>query len=465
MGFGLRTAIALSLCVHGGKALAYYSDRKIRLEGPGFTPKLLERPVVVDIRPKPPGPEPQPPVSSEPVVLQVRVVGEQGGTVRLAAPPDYLPGVGDKVEVFFVIAEPDNLGLIGTGKVTDVADDHLLAKLEQGTGKVTKDHQYLAKVYAARPRKRLRLDRFAGTWEIDDPDASFRLVLRAEGGKVTGIYGRAGQVDGEVKDGKLVLNWRRPDLKRGGSAELALSADAKLLEGTWQHDPKAFDNGLSGGGTWRFRHAAASTTPEPSSPGRDMVQVPAVVGLSAKEAVEAVRKARLLPKAEVHDPPPSQDKAFEVYRTAPAAGTLVARSSEVRLWVYARPDEPDEAEPKPRKPGGTDLSGKWQETSLVWGKSLWTLTAQADGRYRAQQHNLGKVSGTAELTGDMLRLDWKMKDGSHQGFYEWKLSADRASGKGKSVVTKGAVGTYASSIKRVGAGPATEDKDKDTKKP
>ncbi|MEY2497853.1 MAG: hypothetical protein QOD12_1409 [Verrucomicrobiota bacterium] len=113
----------------------------------------------------------------------------------------------------------------------------------------------------------------SGTWLVDDPNAHYTLTLKQEGDRVTGSYGlQGGQVSGIFRDGVLRLNWKQDQNRRGGGTVLTLSPDGQVLSGSWQYDPKVFNSGLTGSGTWAFRRSAdnSSTTsrvaPSPDKP-------------------------------------------------------------------------------------------------------------------------------------------------------------------------------------------------------
>lgn len=67
------------------------------------------------------------------------------------------------------------------------------------------------------------------------------------------------------------------------------------------------------------------------------------------------------------------------------------------------------------------LAGTWSQTTQVVGASTWTITA--DGR--AQETGLGYASGTASLSGGVLKITWQTTNG-YAGVYKWTLNAQCA---------------------------------------
>lgn len=102
----------------------------------------------------------------------------------------------------------------------------------------------------------------SGVWIADDPSGQYWLVLEQNGANLTGTYTlQDGQVVGSIRDGVVRLNWRQDKNRRGGSAVLTLSQDQQVLSGPWQYDPKVFNSGLTGGGTWTFHRTTDDSSP------------------------------------------------------------------------------------------------------------------------------------------------------------------------------------------------------------
>jgi hypothetical protein len=120
----------------------------------------------------------------------------------------------------------------------------------------------------------------SGVWIADDSNGQYWLVLEQNGANVTGTYTlQDGQVFGSIRDGVVRLSWRQEQNRRGGSTTLTLSQDQQVLSGPWQYDPKVFNSGLSGGGSWTFHRAADdSSSPSPKlvvpSPNKSRAPTP-----------------------------------------------------------------------------------------------------------------------------------------------------------------------------------------------
>ncbi len=119
--------------------------------------------------------------------------------------------------------------------------------------------------------------------------------------------------------------------------------------------------------------------------------------------------------------------------------------------------EPKKVGPVVEPKHEADLSCRWEEAA-AFGKSIWTLKRQPDGRYDAQQKGFNDASGIGVLTGDRLRIDWKTGDGEFAGFTEMTLNEKRDAGKGKSVIKKDEDSTLPSTFKRLDQAPGAKDK-------
>jgi hypothetical protein len=89
--------------------------------------------------------------------------------------------------------------------------------------------------------------------------------------------------------------------------------------------------------------------------------------------------------------------------------------------------------------GGCDISGTWRgkvRTDWPETESVWTFTPLGGGRYAAQEKGMGNATGTATVSGDLLRLEWLSvkrlfgEDVKESGFYEWRLDPACRSGEG-----------------------------------
>src|SRR4051812_36509154 len=91
----------------------------------------------------------------------------------------------------------------------------------------------------------------SGNWFSADVNPSYWLVLQQNGANVTGVYTfQDGRVSGTFRDGILRLSWWQEANRRGGTTTLTLSQDQQLLSGSWQYDPRVYNSGLTGSGTW-----------------------------------------------------------------------------------------------------------------------------------------------------------------------------------------------------------------------
>ena len=90
--------------------------------------------------------------------------------------------------------------------------------------------------------------------------------------------------------------------------------------------------------------------------------------------------------------------------------------------------------------------GQWEQTASDVGTSTWTLKRSGDS-YHAQENGMGNAVGTAVMTGNRLRIDWRT--GDHSGIYEWVVDPSCTTGEGQLVFYSGATGTHRSVARRV----------------
>ena len=90
--------------------------------------------------------------------------------------------------------------------------------------------------------------------------------------------------------------------------------------------------------------------------------------------------------------------------------------------------------------------GQWEQTATGVGTSTWTLT-RSGGSYHAQENGMGNAVGTAVMTGNRVRIDWRTGDFS--GLYEWVIDPSCTTGEGQLVFYSGATGTHRSVARRV----------------
>lgn len=82
--------------------------------------------------------------------------------------------------------------------------------------------------------------KFLGTWDTD-----WGLLVIKQGeeqieGKYTGQFN--GKIEGKVKEGKLQVTWKQTN-GEWGSAVFTVSADGKILSGTWGATTSATNGG------------------------------------------------------------------------------------------------------------------------------------------------------------------------------------------------------------------------------
>jgi hypothetical protein len=102
--------------------------------------------------------------------------------------------------------------------------------------------------------------------------------------------------------------------------------------------------------------------------------------------------------------------------------------------------------------GECNVSGQWQQTIPGRGASTWTLTPAGGNRYGAQETGLGNASGTAVMSGNQLRIEWRT--GTWTGNYVWVIDGSCTTGVGRVTVYTGEPGVATSTAHRVGAPPA-----------
>jgi hypothetical protein len=96
------------------------------------------------------------------------------------------------------------------------------------------------------------------------------------------------------------------------------------------------------------------------------------------------------------------------------------------------PDKPPIQEPAV----SYDISGTWRHGQT----ETWTFTRSGSNTYRAQERGFGNASGTATVTGKMIRIDYMTQDGKIKGYYEVNLSGDGNSADGRYVDSQPASG-------------------------
>jgi hypothetical protein len=98
--------------------------------------------------------------------------------------------------------------------------------------------------------------------------------------------------------------------------------------------------------------------------------------------------------------------------------------------------------------------GQWEQTASDVGTSTWILTRSGNG-YHAQENGMGNAVGTAVMSGNGVRIEWRT--GDYSGRYEWEIDPSCTTGEGQLVFYTGATGTHRSVARRV-AQPAGETK-------
>jgi len=80
--------------------------------------------------------------------------------------------------------------------------------------------------------------------------------------------------------------------------------------------------------------------------------------------------------------------------------------------------------------GQQDISGLWYQSAPSVGDSEWQITCnQSTNKWDATEGGLGAATGTATLTGNVLRIDWTTTNG-WAGYYQWTLDPSLTSGSG-----------------------------------
>lgn len=80
--------------------------------------------------------------------------------------------------------------------------------------------------------------------------------------------------------------------------------------------------------------------------------------------------------------------------------------------------------------GQQDISGLWYQSAPSVGDSEWQITCnQSTNKWDATEGGLGAATGTATLTGNVLRIDWTTING-WAGYYQWTLDPSLTSGSG-----------------------------------
>lgn len=103
------------------------------------------------------------PVSTEcllAIEIQGKVAEVNEDIVKIVPDGEDLPNVGDKVEIIYRIPGLDEAAQVGSGQVTEVRPDHILANIHQRKGKLAKGQQ--AQIVSEHPRKRADVVRAAG---------------------------------------------------------------------------------------------------------------------------------------------------------------------------------------------------------------------------------------------------------------------------------------------------------------
>jgi len=101
-----------------------------------------------------------------------------------------------------------------------------------------------------------------------------------------------------------------------------------------------------------------------------------------------------------------------------------------------------------------NVAGQWRQSTDNTGTSDWHLTAQGDNSYSAREQGLGNAVGTAIVSGNVLRIEWRTPHGS--GVYQWQLDGSCRAGQGQLQFYTGRSGTWASNVQRVGQAPAAD---------
>lgn len=137
--------------------------------------------------------------------------------------------------------------------------------------------------------------------------------------------------------------------------------------------------------------------------------------------VRALNQARELAVASECIPTDEIDSLIAAMSRTSSSRSLYSRILEYRLslgrYVLANCDCSGQSI------GATfDLSGTWVFGS---GGQTWTFTPLGNNRYRARETGYGNATGTAEVKGRKLRLDFTYSGGS--GHFEGTISADGTS--------------------------------------
>jgi hypothetical protein len=86
------------------------------------------------------------------VEIEGTVVEATADTAKITTESEFIPNVGDKVKIFFKVPGLDDEVLVGTATVTETSEGFVRAKIENSTGKVSRDQ--LVKIFSENPKKR-----------------------------------------------------------------------------------------------------------------------------------------------------------------------------------------------------------------------------------------------------------------------------------------------------------------------
>jgi hypothetical protein len=104
-------------------------------------------------------------------------------------------------------------------------------------------------------------------------------------------------------------------------------------------------------------------------------------------------------------------------------------------------------------PGTVDLTGEWQSNTKNAGTAKWRFTSEGGGRYKVQQEGFGNAAGTAVVTGNRLRVDWRTWNG-YVGYDDYTFHPGGDHAAGMSYVTASPNGTAQAEITLTRAGTA-----------
>ena len=97
-----------------------------------------------------------------------------------------------------------------------------------------------------------------------------------------------------------------------------------------------------------------------------------------------------------------------------------------------------------------DMNGTWRHYIQGIGESTLTFSSLGNGRYSVRESGLGNASGTANVNGTRVRLDWTSSQSGDGGYTEWDMSNMCNLGTGNLIYTYGKSGTFTNRIERIG---------------